>query len=85
MLFRKLLKKQSIVQIRNSKDKMCLARCLVLGRSLAIDGAASTTYKTLRDHPTTDQLYAAAELLEQVGLPRTELSLEDLEKFEQVS
>ncbi len=57
----------------------------VLGKSLAIDGASSTTYKNLRDHPTTDQAYAAAELLEQLDLPRTELSLEDVKKFEQVS
>ena len=63
---------------------MCLARCVVLGRALAIGGASSTAYKTLRDRPNTDQLYAAAELLEQLGLPRTELSLEDVKKFEQV-
>ena len=84
ILMKKLKNMRNVLNVRESKDQMCLARCFVLGRAYNEHGTTSAVYKRLKDYPK-HQKEEALKLLAQLGLPPTELSIENLPKFAEVT
>jgi hypothetical protein len=82
-LKRKLNKLQCIIQIQN-KDKLCMARALVVGRADA-DGKKKLCRQLSRKERPAKQTQYAKELIEEAGLPEREYTIADIAKFEAVS
>ncbi len=76
----KLNKFGFIVQVKNTKDKACLARCFVIAEALVKHGRSSQHYRDMVKNGGM-QRHAALELLTRLGLPDREMTLEDLPKF----
>ncbi len=83
ILRKKLKNMRNVLNVRESNDKMCLAKCFVLGRAFNQHGTVSPVFKRVRDYPKHLK-EEAIKLLDQLKLPQTELSIESLPKFAEV-
>ena len=83
ILRKKLKNMRNVLNVAESNDQMCLARCFILGRVFNEHGTTSPEFKSVRDYPKR-QREEAMKLLEQLKLPQTELSIEHLPKFSEV-